>query len=115
MYLQEINPRYTAETYSLLTHNCNNFSNEVAQFLVGSNIPDYILQLPNENLETTLRAGAIPQVPQFRPSVSAQSSQSTTISVNWCSISSQPKEVDNKVKEVKTSKKIIPPSKPTGT
>ena len=30
MYLQEISPRYTAETYSLLTHNCNNFSNEVA-------------------------------------------------------------------------------------
>lgn len=48
MYLQEISPRYTAETYSLLTHNCNNFSNEVAQFLVGTNIPDYILQLPNE-------------------------------------------------------------------
>ncbi|KAB2057094.1 hypothetical protein ES319_A11G147500v1 [Gossypium barbadense] len=138
MYLQEISPRYTAETYSLLTHNCNNFSNEVAQFLVGSNIPDYILQLPNEvmsspmgallmpmiqNLETTLRAGAVPQVPQFRPSVSAQSSQFTTISVNGSSISSQPKEVDNKVKdgeqpkseEVKTSEKTIPPSKPTGT
>ncbi|KAI4374397.1 hypothetical protein MLD38_012400 [Melastoma candidum] len=82
MYLQEISPRYTAETYSLLTHNCNNFSNEVAQFLVGTSIPDYILQLPNEvmsspmgslilpmiqNLEMTLRAGAVPQVPQFRP------------------------------------------------
>ncbi|KAL5562093.1 hypothetical protein UlMin_031840 [Ulmus minor] len=82
-YLQEISPRYTAETYSLLTHNCNNFSNEVAQFLVGAGIPGYILQLPNEvmsspmgalilpmiqNLETTLRAGAVPQVPQFRPS-----------------------------------------------
>ncbi|PON70794.1 hypothetical protein PanWU01x14_078200 [Parasponia andersonii] len=81
-YLQEISPRFTAETYSLLTHNCNNFSNEVAQFLVGTTIPDYILQLPNEvmsspmgalilpmiqNLETTLRAGAVPQVPQFRP------------------------------------------------
>ncbi|XP_043707171.1 desumoylating isopeptidase 1 [Telopea speciosissima] len=83
-YLQEISPRYTAETYSLLTHNCNNFTNEVAQFLVGANIPDYILQLPNEvmnspmgplilpmiqNLETTLRSGAVPQAPQFSPSV----------------------------------------------
>ncbi|XP_031373027.1 desumoylating isopeptidase 1 [Punica granatum] len=81
-YLEEISPRYTAETYSLLTHNCNNFSNEVAQFLVGASIPDYILQLPIEvmsspmgalilpmiqNLETTLRAGAVPQVPQFKP------------------------------------------------
>ncbi|CAA7017141.1 unnamed protein product [Microthlaspi erraticum] len=82
MYLQEISPRYTAESYNLLTHNCNNFSNEVAQFLVGKGIPDYILQLPNEvmnspmggllmpmiqNLETTLRAGAVPHAPQFRP------------------------------------------------
>ncbi|KAK1265925.1 hypothetical protein QJS04_geneDACA000022 [Acorus gramineus] len=81
-YLQEISPRYTAETYSLLHHNCNNFSNEVAQFLVGTTIPDYIIQLPNEvmsspmgplilpmiqQLETTMRAGAVPQAPQFRP------------------------------------------------
>ncbi|XP_076938395.1 uncharacterized protein LOC143606538 [Bidens hawaiensis] len=83
MYLQEISPRYTQETYSLMRHNCNNFSNEIAQFLVGASIPDYILNLPNEvmsspmgalimpmiqNLETTLRAGAVPQAPQFRPS-----------------------------------------------
>ncbi|KAB1210159.1 Desumoylating isopeptidase 1 [Morella rubra] len=89
MYLQEISPRYTAETYSLLTHNCNNFSNEVAQFLVGASIPDYILRLPDEvmgspmgalilpmiqNLETTMRSGAVPQVPQFRPT--------STINVN---------------------------------
>nr|GEV25519.1 hypothetical protein [Tanacetum cinerariifolium] len=83
MYLQEIGPRYTAETYSLMTHNCNNFSNEVAQFLVGASVPDYILNLPKEvmsspmgalimpmiqNLEMTMRAGAVPQAPQFRPS-----------------------------------------------
>ncbi|GMI66384.1 hypothetical protein like AT3G07090 [Hibiscus trionum] len=133
MYLQEISPRYTAETYSLLTHNCNNFSNEVAQFLVGSGIPDYILQLPNEvmsspmgallmpmiqNLETTLRAGAVPQVPQFTPSVSARPSQSTTVG---SSNSTQKKEAVNKAKareqpkseEVKTSEKTPPPSKPT--
>ncbi|KAL0419658.1 UNVERIFIED_CONTAM: Desumoylating isopeptidase 1 [Sesamum radiatum] len=93
MYLQEIGPRYTAETYSLLTHNCNNFSNEVAQFLVGASIPDYILNLPNEvmsspmgalilpmiqQLETTLRAGAVPQAPQFRPSTVAQSNQTAS-------------------------------------
>lgn len=113
-YLEEIRPRYTAETYNLLTHNCNNFSNEVVQFLVGASVPDYILQLPNEvqsspmgalickipqtnlnssspqlliflsnlevreltvlywclvpmiqNIESTMRAGGAPQVPQF--------------------------------------------------
>ncbi|KAF5726594.1 desumoylating isopeptidase 1 [Tripterygium wilfordii] len=92
MYLNEISPRYTAETYSLLNHNCNNFSNEVAQFLVGTTIPDYILQLPNEvmsspmgalilpmiqNLETTMKAGAVPQVPQFRPPEAANTFPST--------------------------------------
>ncbi|CAL0302760.1 unnamed protein product [Lupinus luteus] len=88
LYLQEISPRYTAEAYSLLTHNCNNFSNEVAQFLVGATIPEYILNLPNEvmsspmgalvlpmiqNLESTMRSGGVPKVPQFSPSTAAPS------------------------------------------
>ncbi|PHT30218.1 hypothetical protein CQW23_30188 [Capsicum baccatum] len=92
MYLQEISPRYTAETYSLLTHNCNNFSNEIAQFLVSATIPDYILNLPNEvtnspmgalimpmiqQLESTLRANAVPQAPQFRPHTDDPASQPT--------------------------------------
>ncbi|CAH9074341.1 unnamed protein product [Cuscuta epithymum] len=87
-YLQEISPRYTAETYSLLTHNCNNFSNEVVQFLVGATIPEYILNLPNDvmsspmgalmlpmiqQMESTLRAGAVPQAPMFKPSAVAAS------------------------------------------
>ncbi|EMS45382.1 hypothetical protein TRIUR3_33031 [Triticum urartu] len=88
-YLRDIAPRYTAATYSLLTHNCNNFSNEVAQFLVGAGIPDYILNLPNEvmsspmgamimpmiqNLEATLRNNAAPQTTQFVP---------TPASISW--------------------------------
>ncbi|KAK4344671.1 hypothetical protein RND71_034847 [Anisodus tanguticus] len=92
MYLQEISPRYTAEKYSLLTHNCNNFTNEIAQFLVGATIPDYILNLPNEvmnspmgalimpmiqQLELTLRANAVPQAPQFRPPTVAPAPQAT--------------------------------------
>lgn len=79
-YLQEISPRYTVETYSLLHHNCNNFSNELAQFLVGCSIPEFILRLPEEvmntpmgalllpmtqQLETTLRYGGVPQAPHL--------------------------------------------------
>lgn len=81
-YLRDIAPRYTAETYRLMTHNCNNFTNEAAQFLVGQGIPDYILSLPAEvmsspmgpmimpmiqNLEATLRSNAAPQTTQFVP------------------------------------------------
>lgn len=81
-YLRDIAARYTAETYRLLSHNCNNFSNEVAHFLVGAGIPEYILNLPSEvmsspmgplimpmiqNLEATLRSNAAPQATQFVP------------------------------------------------
>ncbi|XP_068666765.1 uncharacterized protein [Aristolochia californica] len=95
-YLTEISPRYTAETYNLLQHNCNNFSNEVAQFLVGATIPNYILELPNEvmnspmgamilpmiqQLESTLRVGAVPQAPQFKPTAAtAEPPQPSTLS-----------------------------------
>lgn len=105
IYLQEISPRYTEQTYSLLSHNCNNFSNEVAQFLVSATIPDYILNLPNEvlnspmgavflpmiqQLETTLRAGAVPQAPQFKPATTASAALKASSLSN--------KEVDGKVR-----------------
>ena len=53
-YLKDISPRYTHETYNLLKHNCNTFSNEVAQFLVGTTIPQYILDLPNDVMNCPL-------------------------------------------------------------
>ncbi|KAH9728862.1 DUF862 domain-containing protein [Citrus sinensis] len=112
MYLEEISPRYTAEKYSLLSHNCNNFSNEVAQFLVGKMIPEYILNLPNEvmsspmgalvlpmiqNLESTMKAGAVPQAPQFRPAPLAQSSRSLSVdTVNKSSSNSPRPSVEQK-------------------
>ncbi|XP_015793237.1 uncharacterized protein LOC107369774 isoform X2 [Tetranychus urticae] len=39
-------------TYDLFKHNCNNFSNEVAQFLTGVGIPEEIINLPSEVLST---------------------------------------------------------------
>lgn len=38
--------------YDLFKHNCNNFSDEVSQFLCGHGIPKHILQLPDEVLNT---------------------------------------------------------------
>eukprot|EP00244_Chara_vulgaris_P004068 TRINITY_DN17870_c0_g1_i1.p1 TRINITY_DN17870_c0_g1~~TRINITY_DN17870_c0_g1_i1.p1 ORF type:complete len:319 (-),score=59.99 TRINITY_DN17870_c0_g1_i1:188-1012(-) len=72
--------RYTPEAYNLMTHNCNNFSDEVANLLVGRGIPDDIVGLPQEvlnspmgaliapmiqQLETTLRYNGVPQPPQM--------------------------------------------------
>ncbi|XP_062234633.1 desumoylating isopeptidase 1-like [Platichthys flesus] len=43
---------YSSDKYNLLEHNCNTFSNEVAQFLTGKKIPSYITDLPSEVLST---------------------------------------------------------------
>lgn len=45
-FLRTIRPRFTAETYDLLSNNCNNFSDEVVRFLCGHGIPAHILDLP---------------------------------------------------------------------
>ncbi|MEQ2275233.1 hypothetical protein XENORESO_000432 [Xenotaenia resolanae] len=43
---------YRGDRYSLFEHNCNTFTNEVAQFLTGRTIPSYITDLPSEVLST---------------------------------------------------------------
>ena len=54
-YITELNEStFSGSTYELFSHNCNNFSNELAQFLVGQEIPKYILDLPHEVLSTPL-------------------------------------------------------------
>ena len=42
---REINPRYTAQTYDLMNHNCNNYTDEAANFLLGKGIPSCELQM----------------------------------------------------------------------
>lgn len=61
-FLVDISPRFTMHTYNLLRHNCNNFSNEVANFLVGSSIPQHILDLPDEVLSTQFGQQMMPML-----------------------------------------------------
>lgn len=37
---REVQPRFTAQTYDLMKHNCNNYTNEASQFLLGKGIPE---------------------------------------------------------------------------
>lgn len=53
-FLKSVAHRFTPETYSLLRHNCNNFSDECSVFLVGKGIPSYITGLPEEALNTPM-------------------------------------------------------------
>lgn len=54
-YLYELsNDRFRPDMYNLFDHNCNTFTNEVAQFLTGKKIPAHILDLPAEVANTPL-------------------------------------------------------------
>lgn len=67
-FLNDISSRYTDKTYDLFENNCNNFSNEVCQFLTGKNIPEFITNLPREALNTPLG----PIVKQFSQAIANQ-------------------------------------------
>ncbi|CAD0097656.1 unnamed protein product [Aureobasidium mustum] len=51
-YLDSLKETYTAQSYDLFKHNCNNFSNDFSMFLVGKGIPDHITALPETVLNT---------------------------------------------------------------
>ena len=53
-YLESLEGIYTAESYDLFLHNCNNFSQDLAVFLVGKSIPDEIRNLPETFLRTPI-------------------------------------------------------------
>nr|CAH7741560.1 unnamed protein product [Callosobruchus chinensis] len=59
---------YAGNTYNLLSHNCNNFSQDIATFLCGASIPKYILDLPNEVLNSNLSSALIALAKQLESS-----------------------------------------------
>lgn len=50
------------QSYDLFLHNCNNFSNDFAMFLVGKGIPDHITSLPQTVLNTPFGQMLKPQL-----------------------------------------------------
>lgn len=68
-FLQGISHRFTAETYSLLEWNCNNFTNVASEFLVGHPIPSFITGLPAEALATPFGQMLRPVIAQMENSM----------------------------------------------
>jgi hypothetical protein len=64
-YLEKLQPRYNVGTYNLTNHNCNNFSDEVCEFLVGKNIPEDIVSLPSDVLDTEFGQAIKPMLEVF--------------------------------------------------
>lgn len=56
---------FSGSSYDIFKHNCNNFTEELAQFLVGRGIPEYILNLPNEVLNSNLSPQLLALLNQF--------------------------------------------------
>ncbi|RFU31262.1 hypothetical protein B7463_g5055, partial [Scytalidium lignicola] len=61
-YLESLKEIYTAEAYDLWSHNCNNFSNDFATFLLGKGIPTHITNLPETVLNTPFGRMLQPQI-----------------------------------------------------
>ncbi|KAF2997078.1 hypothetical protein E8E13_002739 [Curvularia kusanoi] len=75
-YLESLKTIYTAESYDLFMHNCNNFSNDFAMFLVGKGIPSHITSLPQDVLNTPFGQMLRPQIDaMMRPITQAPTPQ----------------------------------------
>ncbi|CAH2036871.1 unnamed protein product, partial [Iphiclides podalirius] len=58
---------YTPAAYRLLEHNCNHFSDEVAQFLCGARVPKHIVAQPEQDLPPPLRGALTALLDQLVP------------------------------------------------
>eukprot|EP00227_Mantoniella_beaufortii_P016025 CAMPEP_0197594218 /NCGR_PEP_ID=MMETSP1326-20131121/20067_1 /TAXON_ID=1155430 /ORGANISM="Genus nov. species nov., Strain RCC2288" /LENGTH=167 /DNA_ID=CAMNT_0043160357 /DNA_START=6 /DNA_END=506 /DNA_ORIENTATION=- len=74
-FIMEISPRFTMHTYNLLRHNCNNFSQEIAHFLVGEGIPQHILDLPDEVMATPFGQQMMPMLAMMDSQMRSASEQ----------------------------------------
>ncbi|OJJ37419.1 hypothetical protein ASPWEDRAFT_131628 [Aspergillus wentii DTO 134E9] len=61
-YIHSLGEIYTPESYDLFLHNCNNFTQDLAMFLVGRSIPEHIRNLPQTFLETPFGQMMKPQI-----------------------------------------------------
>ncbi|KAA8652726.1 hypothetical protein EYZ11_005698 [Aspergillus tanneri] len=80
-YISSLGEIYTPESYDLFLHNCNNFTQDLAMFLVGTGIPEHIRNLPKTFLETPLGQMLRPQIEKSLSGVTQASAPSSAR--NW--------------------------------
>lgn len=61
-WLTNVAEDYSHQNYDLFLKNCNNFSNDFAEFLVGNGIPEYIVEMPAQVLNTPIGQMLRPQI-----------------------------------------------------
>ncbi|KAA8498807.1 Desumoylating isopeptidase 1 [Porphyridium purpureum] len=62
MFLHSVQSTFSMETYHILDNNCNNFSDACCRFLLGKSIPQYILDLPNEAMNSPMGSMLRPMI-----------------------------------------------------
>ena len=63
-YLDSLREIYTVAAYDLWKHNCNNFSNDFATFLLGKGIPSHISNMPQAVLDSPFGQMLLPMLNQ---------------------------------------------------
>ncbi|KAI1485546.1 hypothetical protein F5X96DRAFT_674528 [Biscogniauxia mediterranea] len=71
-YLDSLREIYTPQAYDLFRHNCNNFSNDFATFLLGRGIPEHITNMPQAVLDSPFGRMLAPQLTQMVEARKAQ-------------------------------------------
>ncbi|ORY71851.1 P-loop containing nucleoside triphosphate hydrolase protein [Pseudomassariella vexata] len=71
-YVDSLRDIFTAEAYDLFRHNCNNFSNDLATFLLGHGIPEHIRSMPQAVLDSPFGRMMQPQLTQMVQAKKAQ-------------------------------------------
>ena len=61
-YLIELKSVWTAEKYHLLENNCNHFSEDLMQFLLGKSIPSHITALPAQFASSPFGSSIVPLI-----------------------------------------------------
>ncbi|KAL0249022.1 hypothetical protein GEMRC1_004256 [Eukaryota sp. GEM-RC1] len=64
-WLRTATSKYSSTSYNLLELNCNNFTNDAVDFLVGNSLPSSIIELPQKLMATPLGAMVRPMIEQF--------------------------------------------------
>ncbi|KAH8664070.1 PUL domain-containing protein [Xylariales sp. PMI_506] len=71
-YIDSLRDIFTPAAYDLFRHNCNNFSNDLATFLLGKGIPAHISNMPQAVLDSPFGRMLQPQLTQMVQARKAQ-------------------------------------------
>lgn len=112
-FLSDIKDRFSPLTYNVKSHNCNHFTNEAANFLVGTDIPHDILHQADELFKTKLGQMVEPMVMQQQNALKQGSNNmfgsdasSATAGMGNMSLNNQAPHSDKKLIECKTLSEV---------